>query len=89
MPHCDCPTLCKGGTDVSDKTYRQHATYRTSRLSVAFNEFIASKTTARLQQAGTAADLDSAQEGDAASTGQEQPYESDVNLSIHCAQLLS
>ena len=80
MPHCDCPTLCKGGKDVTDKTYRQHATYRTSRvLSAAFNEFIASETTARLQQAGTAADLGSAQEGDA---GQEQPYESDVNLFI-------
>jgi len=70
--------LCKGRTDISGKTYCQHATYWTSRLSAAFNEFIASETTVRLQQAGTAADLGLAQERDAASTGQEQPYKSDV-----------
>jgi hypothetical protein len=32
---------------VSDTTYRNHAKYRTSQLSAAFHEFIASETAAR------------------------------------------
>ena len=45
MPYCDCPALCKGGKNVSERTYRSHAQYRTSRLSDAFNNFIAAEAT--------------------------------------------
>ena len=45
MPYCDCPALCKGGKDVSERTFRSHAQYRTSRLSDAFNNFIAAQAT--------------------------------------------
>ena len=45
MPYCNCPGLCKGGKDVSDRTYRSHAPYRIPRLSDAFNNFIAAEAT--------------------------------------------
>ena len=45
MPYCDCPALCKGGKDISERTFRSHAQYRTSRLSDAFNNFIAAQAT--------------------------------------------
>ena len=43
MLYCDCPVLCKGGKNVSDRTYRSHTQYRKSRLSDAFNNFIAAE----------------------------------------------
>jgi len=48
MLHCDCPTFCKGGKEVTQKTHQDHARYRTSKLSAAFNEFIANETASRL-----------------------------------------
>jgi hypothetical protein len=44
MVLCDCPVLCKGGKDVAQRTYRDHAKYRTPKLSADFNQFIASET---------------------------------------------
>jgi hypothetical protein len=44
MPYCNCPNFCKGGKQVTEKTYRDHASYQPSKLSDAFNEFIANET---------------------------------------------
>ena|ERR1700730_8593086 len=46
--HCNCPSLCKGGKDVSDKTFHDHLKYHSARLSTAFNDFIATKAAAHL-----------------------------------------
>ena len=49
MPHCNCPSLCKGGKDVSNRTYREHAKHQ---LSSAFNQFIATETVSKTINGG-------------------------------------
>ena len=41
MVHCDCQILCKGGKNVSRKTYLRHSKYR-NEFSTEFNTFMAS-----------------------------------------------
>ena len=77
MPYCDCPTLCKGSKNVSERTYRSHAQYRTSRLSDAFNNFIAAEAT---RQPDQGPGVNAAR---AAPARQRQPNAADIVMEEH------
>jgi hypothetical protein len=38
MPFCTCPTRCKGGKDVSERTWKNHAPLQESQPAIPFSQ---------------------------------------------------